>query len=81
MKKVYAEIGFGNQSFLSTEIESRSKEKRVDKFIKPEKVQGIYLRLWIFKRVLILSTYDGIKWQKRNKIRFKFLLGIQGVSR
>ena len=78
MKKIYAEIGFGNKTFLSTEIETDNKEYRIDSFIKPKKIEGIYLRIWILKRVLILSTCNGISLNKKNKNRIKFIFGIQG---
>ena len=78
MKKIYAEIGFGNKTFLSTEIETDNKEYRIDSFIKPKKIEGIYLRIWILKRVLILSTCNGVSLNKKNKNRIKFIFGIQG---
>ena len=37
MKKIYAEIGIGNKTFLSTEIETDNKEYRIDSFIKQKK--------------------------------------------
>ena len=37
-EKVYAEIGIGNESFLSTEFEKGDKEHRVKRFIKPKKI-------------------------------------------
>lgn len=56
MKKVFAEIGFGNDTFINTEIENEDgSEYRVSKFIKPPKIVGYYLRFWIFKKVLIFS--------------------------
>ena len=33
MKNIYAEIGLGNDSFFSTEIEEGDSEYRIDKFI------------------------------------------------
>jgi hypothetical protein len=79
-EKVFAEIGFGNESFLSTEIEKGKKEKRINKFIKPGKVREIYLRIWIFKFVLIFSTLEGFKLKKKLKNKFKFLIGIGGTK-
>ncbi|MDO8659318.1 MAG: DUF3977 family protein [Candidatus Parcubacteria bacterium] len=80
MKKVYAEIGFGNDTFLSTEFEENDKEYRVPKFIFPKKVTGIYFRLWIFKKVFLLSTNDGLVIQKKDKNKLKILFGISGKS-
>jgi hypothetical protein len=56
MKKVYAEIGFGNDTFLNTEIENEDgSEYRVPKFIKPQKIIGYYFFLLIHLLNLILS--------------------------
>jgi len=79
-EKIFAEIGLGNKSILSTEFENKNKEHRINKFIMPKKVMGIYIRIWILKRVLIISTYDGIKFNKKDENKFKFLFGIEGVN-
>ena len=79
MKKVYSEIGFGNNSFLSTEVEYGNKEYRVNKFLIPKKMLGIYLRIWILKKVFIVSSKDGIKLQNRDSRKFKLLFGIDGM--
>jgi len=79
VKQIFAEIGFGNKTFLSTEIETKNKEYRLNRFIKPKSIKGIYIRVWILKRVLIISTYTGISLIKKNKNRFKFLFGIRGI--
>ena len=80
MKKVYSEIGLGNPSFLSTEIEEGNKESRVSKFILPKKIEGVYLRFWIFKKVFIISSKNGIVLQNRDKNKFKILFGVQGYD-
>ena len=77
---IFVEIGIGNKNFVSTEIEKGKKEKRVSRFIKPKKINGVYLRIWLFKKVLTISTYDGIKFKKKRKNRFKLLFGIEGVN-
>ena len=79
MKKIFAEVGFGNESFLSTEIEQGKKEYRISKFLIPREINGFYLRIIIFGTVLILSTYDGLKI-KKNRKKFKFLFGIEGIG-
>ncbi len=79
-EKVFAEIGFGNKSFVSTEIETSNREYRVGRFIKPKKFEGVYLRIWLFKKVFIVSTLDGIKFKNKKKIKFKFLIGIEGIN-
>lgn len=78
MEKIFAEIGFGNDTFLSTEIESDDKEYRIPKFIKPKIINGYYMRIWIFKTVLILSTNSGFEITKKDRNKLKILLGISG---
>jgi 8-oxo-dGTP diphosphatase len=80
MLRVYAEIGIGNGSFFSTEFEEGSLEFRVPRFVLPEKVDGYYLRLWIARRVLVLSTNEGVKIKKKDRFRFKLLVGISGTA-
>ncbi len=80
MKKIFAEIGFGNETFLSTEIEESDGEYRISGFIIPRKIKGFYLRLWIFKTVFIVSTDNGFKVKKKGKKRLKILFGISGTE-
>ncbi len=78
-KKIYAEIGFGNKNFLSTEIEEGKKEYRIPKLLLPKKIKSFYFRFWIFKRVIVLSSNGGFSITKKNKNKFKILLGISGT--
>lgn len=78
MKKVFAEIGIGNETFVSTEIEEGEIEYRVPRFRLPKKVLGFYLRVWIGRRVFVLATDEGFKIQKKDRNRFKLLFGISG---
>lgn len=80
MKKVFAEIGFGNATFLSTEFEEEESERRVRGFFLPEKIRDYYFRLWFLKRVFILSSGDGFKVIKKDKNRLKILFGVGGES-
>ncbi len=79
MKKVYSEIGFGNESFLSTEFEEGKKEYRVNKFIFPIILKEVYIRLWIFNFTLSISFFEGISFKKKDRFKFKFLLGFGGT--
>jgi len=72
MKRVYAEIGIGNKTFLSTEIEKGNKEYRLNKFIIPKKLEEIYLRIWIIKLVIIVSFFE-----KRINLDLNFLLDLE----
>ena len=77
-ERIFIEFGFGNKSFISTEIEEGKKEYRMDKFVKPRKIKGIYLRFWLFKKVLILSTCNGISLNNKPRNNLKIILGIEG---
>lgn len=78
MKKVFAEVGFGNDSFLSTEFEDGESEYRVPRFILPDKIHSLYLRFWVFKTVIVLSTNDGFEIKKKDRNKLKILFGIGG---
>ncbi|MEK7660109.1 MAG: DUF3977 family protein [Patescibacteria group bacterium] len=80
MKSVYAEIGYGNDGFLSTEVEDGEFEYRVRGFIKPEIIEGYYVRIWIGKRVFVISTNRGVGMHTKNRNNFKILFGIGGTS-
>lgn len=80
MKKVFAEIGFGNETFLSTEIEDGLDEQRVPYFVLPMKIKELYLRFWIFKKVFILSTKDGFKIKTKDRNKIKLIFGVGGES-
>ena len=80
MKNVYAEIGFGNDTFFSTEIEEGTHEYRVPRFIKPQKVLGCYIRIWLFKTVFSISTNRGFGIKKKDRNKLKIIFGISGES-
>ena len=79
-KEIFAEIGFGNKTFLSTEVEEVDEKYRVSKFILPKKINQIYFRFWIFKRDLIISTKNFIQLKKKPKNKLKIIFGIGGVG-
>ncbi len=78
--KVFAEIGLGNGTFLSTEFEEGNSEYRVPKFIVPSKIHGYYFRIWVFKNVFILSTNNGFETKRKDRNRLKLLFGISGEN-
>jgi hypothetical protein len=80
MEKICAEIGFGNESFLSTEFEKGDSEYRIPKLILPKKIQEFYLRFWIFKKVFVLSTKNGFHIDKKDRNKLKILFGIGGIN-
>jgi hypothetical protein len=80
MKKIFAEIGFGNDTFLSTEIEEGEREYRIPKFDKPKHINGYYFRFWIFKTVFVLSTNNGFEIKRKDRNKLKILFGISGID-
>jgi hypothetical protein len=40
--------------------------------------EGVYLRIWFGRKVIIISTKNGFKTQIKNRSNFKALIGIQG---
>jgi hypothetical protein len=78
MKKIFAEIGVGNGSLLSTEIETKDKEYRLNGFIFPKKIEEFYIRIWIIKLVIVISFFKGISFKIKDKYKFKLLVGFGG---
>ncbi len=76
--KIFAEFGIGNASIVSTEVERGEQERRVARFILPPKVDGVYIRIWIYKYVIAFSTNRFVNWQKKGKVKFKLIFGIEG---
>ena len=78
MKKIYAEIGFGNDTFFNTEFEEGESEYRVPKFVMPNKIDECYVRIWIKKTVYVLSSKKGFRTVSKDRNKFKLLFGLGG---
>jgi hypothetical protein len=78
MLKIFAEIGFGNRYFCSSEIEKGKLEHRIKGFLLPPKIEGIYLRVWIAKRVYAFSSNRFFNTTKKPRRKFKLIFGIEG---
>ena len=76
--KIFAELGYGNSTLFNTEIEKDKQEKRVSRFVIPPKIEGVYFRFWIGKRVLVLSTKNGFSLNQKDRVKLKILFGIEG---
>ncbi|HCM89083.1 MULTISPECIES: DUF3977 family protein [Vagococcus] len=79
-KKTFVEIGldFDQHKWglgVSTEIETANSEIRKKGFSKIA-ITEVYLRLWLLKKVLILSTKEGIKISNKKRKNFKVLIGV-----
>lgn len=81
--QIFTEIGidFDNNKYglgISTEFEEENgKEFRKPGFVKM-KISGIYFRLWILKRVLIISSKNGLEIKSKNRNNFKLVFGARG---
>lgn len=71
----YTELGIGNESFISTEIETEACEVRTNKMLIGKPI-SVYVRIWLGKQVLIFDSKEGIKRQKKTRRCFKLLIGI-----
>lgn len=79
MKK-YIEIGFGNTWFIRTELEQEDgTETEIKGIYSPFQLKSIYIRVWLGKRVWIVDTREGLKLAKKNKKKFKLILGFYGI--
>ncbi len=73
----FIEFGIGNTWLLRTETERADGSEYEERGIKgPIKFQSIYLRIWIRKTVVILDSKQGMKWIKKNRNEFKFIIGV-----
>lgn len=80
MKKLFAEIGFGNGSFFSTEFEEGETEHRISSFVIPNKINSLYFRFWIFRNVFVLSTNNGFEMKKKERNKLKMVFGVSGEN-
>lgn len=79
MKK-YIEIGIGNRWFVRTEIEQGDGTETEQKGMAlPIQVKSAYLRLWVWKTVFILDARRGFQITRKDRRKFKFVIGISGV--
>ena len=76
--RVFTEVGFGNPTFISTEIEYEDgREERVPGRV-PMKRAGFYMRLRIGTRHWAWDTKDGYAFKRRPRAAFKVLFGWYG---
>jgi hypothetical protein len=75
---LYSEIGIGNGPLVSTEIERKNDEVRVNGWVMGV-FRSMYLRVWIGKTVVVIDSVDGLKVQKKSCSKVKVLFGV--VSR
>lgn len=80
-EKVFTEIGYGNSSFVSSEIELPDGREYRQAGLVRMTIEGVYLRFWLGTRVFILSTREGLKMQIKDRSTIKLLFGIQGFKK
>lgn len=86
IKKIFCEYGldFDNNKYgfgRSTEIEyNDGTEERVRKYIKIQKVQARYIRIWMWKKVFILdSNKPHFCIRDKKRPNFKIVYGKSGI--
>ena len=68
----YVEFGFGNPTFISSELED---ESRIASRVAGH-VVSCYLRFWIGNLVLILDSKEGVKTTRKSAKKCKVLFGL-----
>lgn len=69
----YSEVGYGNPSFMSVEMEN---ETRIVGFCL-ERIVSMYVRVWVGNRVLIVDSVEGFKMGLKDKKCFKLVFGVR----
>jgi hypothetical protein len=70
--KVYTEIGFGNETFINTELEDNNgNETRQAGFVSFS-LKGIYLCVWAGYKVFVVSTVNGFSITKKQSVNLSF---------
>jgi len=77
---VFTEFGFGNTGFVSTEFEFDDQEIRIRGFYGISNFTDPYIRIWIGKRVFVLSKH-GAKVIRKPYRAFKWIIGFAEVGR
>lgn len=77
----FTEIGIGNPTFINTEVEyADGTETRNPGFVRFSKLQSLYLRVWLGKKVYVLSSNQGFSIKRKPRTAFKVLFGISGIT-
>ena len=74
--KIFSEMGVGLPTFFSSEFELEDGREFRLPGIWVRSISEVYVRIWIGRRVLILSSKEGIKTQSKPKNRFNLVLGL-----
>ncbi|WP_274309801.1 DUF3977 family protein [Solibacillus daqui] len=73
----FIEFGIGNTWLVRTETELADGTEYEEKgIVGPIQFHSAYIRVWIWKTVLIFDLKEGIKLKKKNRNEFKVIFGI-----
>jgi Protein of unknown function (DUF3977) len=76
----FIEFGFGNRWFVRTETELNNGTEFEEKgIVLPIRLHSLYLRIWIWKTVVILDSKEGYKRTNKNRSDFKLLIGMRSL--
>ncbi|WP_226536715.1 DUF3977 family protein [Fictibacillus halophilus] len=76
----FIEFGFGNRWFVRTETELNNGTEFEGKgIVLPIRLHSLYLRIWIWKTVVILDSKEGYKRTNKNRSDFKLLIGMRSL--
>ena len=78
--EIYTEFGIGNEHIVSTEVDYGDSEIRFKGFCGVHSLNNPYIRIWMGKRVVIISM-DGIKITKKARSTFKCVIGFKNTWR
>ncbi|RZT23840.1 DUF3977 family protein [Fictibacillus sp. BK138] len=76
----FIEFGFGNRWFVRMETELNNGTEFEEKgIVLPIRLHSLYLRIWIWKTVVILDSKEGYKRTNKNRSDFKLLIGMRSL--
>lgn len=78
--KAYNEVGVGLPHFLSAELEhADGTEERVKGWVRMDRIQSFYMRVWVGRTVWILDTdKPHLSARRKPYTAFKIVLGMGG---
>ena len=76
----FIEFGIGNKWLIRTEIERSDGTEFEEKgIVRPIRMQSVYFRCWVSKKVVILDFKEGFKKVKKDQRAIKIVFGIKSL--
>ncbi|WP_245954376.1 DUF3977 family protein [Paenibacillus flagellatus] len=73
-------MGFGNRWFVRTEFETNEGvEYELRGIHGPDRIDSVYVRLWIGRRVWIADARQGLRSYRKPGRKLKAVFGIRGT--